>query len=41
MRELLAIGTILAILGVSGIEPSAVQAKTCKTDFVNSVLGGC
>ncbi len=41
MREVAAIATILFLLGISGIEPGAVQAKSCKTGTVASLLGAC
>ena len=41
MREILAISTILSLLAYAGVEPRQVQAKSCETGVIASLMDGC
>jgi len=41
MRELLVVTTILTLFAAFGVEPRQLQAKSCQTGIVASVLDGC
>ncbi len=41
MRELIGIFTVLTLLSAFGVEPRQLQAKSCETGVIASLMDGC